>query len=292
MQPPVENEKPQWPTPFEAVLVLVGSMFFMALLHSIYLVAVGVEDPSAMLSSMELKLFTITGGLSIGVFPLIFARIREYDVVSLFRLNPLEPGIILYGVGIGLCLAVLGDEVSRLVELAFPVPEEIRENLAKTVIAESFAEFIVLFIGVVIIASVVEEALFRGFLQVSMEKQIDVTRAVVISTVAWAAMHLNPEMPAIAIPLLLSGFISGYLAWRTNSIVLPIAIHAVNNLLALIYYNMDFEEIFFFYAWNGHVSPILIIGCIAGLYVMLTRLDAYYSAMLRSSSTGDEGSGS
>ncbi|MEL6823362.1 MAG: CPBP family intramembrane glutamic endopeptidase, partial [Calditrichota bacterium] len=254
-----EPDKPLWPTPFEAVLALVAGMFLMGLLHSLYLVGIGMEDPNAELTSFQLKFFTITGGLTLGAVPLILARVRDYNVVELFRLNPLPQEMMIYGVIIGLSLAVIGDELSRLVELAFPVSEEIRQNLLRTVVVEDFVELLILVIGVVIVASVVEEALFRGFLQVSMEKQIDVTRAVVISSVAWAALHLNPEIPAIAIPLLVSGFISGYLAWRTNSIVMPVIIHGINNLLAVMYYNMEFEEIFFFYSWQGHVSPLLLV---------------------------------
>lgn len=282
-----ETDKPLWPTPFEAILALVAGMFFMGLLHSLYLLGIGIENPAAELSSFELKFFTITGGLTIGAVPLLLSRIRNYNIVELFRINPLPQEMMIYGVIIGLSLAVIGDELSRLVELAFPVSEEIRQNLMRTVVAEDFAELLVLFIGVVVVASVVEEALFRGFLQVSMEKQIDVTRAVVISSVAWAAMHLNPEIPAIAIPLLVSGFISGYLAWRTNSIVMPIIIHGINNLLAIMYYNMEFEEIFFFYSWQGHVSPLLLAPAVYALYVFLPQIDELYRTTLRSSSGED-----
>jgi|GEM_PF-1159444 len=287
-----EPEKPLWPSPFEAVLAIIAGVFIMGFIHSLFFAAIGIKDPSTELSSFQLKFFTITGGLAIGAVPLILARIRDYNVVELFRLNPLPQEMIIYGVIIGLSLAVIGDELSRIVELAFPVSEEIRQNLLRTVVVEDFAELLILFVGVVIVASVVEEALFRGFLQVSMEKQIDVTRAVVISSVAWAAMHLNPELPAIAVPLLVSGFISGYLAWRTNSIVMPVIIHGINNLLAIIYYNSDFEEILFFYSWQGHVSPLLLVPAIYALYVYLPQIDALYKATLRSSSGEGDGADS
>lgn len=86
-----------------------------------------------------------------------------------------------------------------------------------------------LILSVVVIAPVVEECLFRGYILHSL-KQKDPTVAAVVSGVLFGFAHMNLFQSSLH---LWSGIILGLLMLRVSSIWTSIAIHATYNLLVL-----------------------------------------------------------
>ncbi len=103
------------------------------------------------------------------------------------------------------------------------------------------SDWVLLLFGVVIIAAVSEEMIFRGFLQISLEKKGDINRAVILSSITWTLIHVNPYW---AIQIFITGVILGFLAWRTDSAYPSMIVHAANNFLSLLFINMDIEADF------------------------------------------------
>ena len=217
--------------------------------------------------------------------PLYFLKKRNMSVSLNFRLNTVPKKIVLLTVPVSMSLIVLIDEVDRLVQKVLPLPEEYAREVAKTMQINNALDFFLIIFSVVVLAALIEEALFRGFLQQSIEKHIDVTKGVIYSSVAWALIHGSHYM---LVQIFLFGFFLGWMAWRSNSIIPGIIAHALNNAVAVFFYNFAFdsENPIPFYEWNGHVSPIWLLASIAGLYYGIVAIDNFYRKGSTSSSEG------
>jgi membrane protease YdiL (CAAX protease family) len=88
-----------------------------------------------------------------------------------------------------------------------------------------------MFFAIAIAAPVVEELLFRGFLQNALAKYVPIWGAIFLSSFLFALVHGQPY----AIPGLMSLSIAfGYLYHRTGSLRTNIILHMANNVLALV----------------------------------------------------------
>jgi len=173
---------------------------------------------------------------------------------------------------IGFSISILGDELDRIVNIIIPAPEFLAEISAVLQI-NSTLDLLILVGGAVIAAAFVEESIIRGFLQKSLEKYQDVTRAVIYASLAWTIIH---GMLYWAIQIFLLGIILGLLAWRSNSIFPAVIGHAINNTLALIFNNIQQDNLKGVYLWGDHVSPLFLILAAAGVYFGVKYFYQYY----------------
>ena len=87
-------------------------------------------------------------------------------------------------------------------------------------------------IATVVIAPVVEEFIFRGFLysQLSPTK-LGPWGAITLSSLLWTVIHFQYE-PKILLILFIFGLFLGYVRMAYRSLSLPIILHATNNIFA------------------------------------------------------------
>ena len=108
-----------------------------------------------------------------------------------------------------------------------------QEEMAKILagIARTPFNMAAMFFAIAIAAPVVEELLFRGFLQNALTKYLPIWGAILLSSFLFALVHLQPY----AIPGLMSLSIAfGYLYHRTGSLRTNIILHMANNIIALL----------------------------------------------------------
>ncbi|MCF6357598.1 MAG: CPBP family intramembrane metalloprotease [Draconibacterium sp.] len=87
------------------------------------------------------------------------------------------------------------------------------------------------FLKVAVIAPIVEELIFRGLILQGFRRNYNGFIAVLMSALLFALFHLNPwQFPATFI----LGLLLGWLVLRTNSILLAILGHSINNALVLL----------------------------------------------------------
>ena len=103
----------------------------------------------------------------------------------------------------------------------------------------------------VIMAPVFEEIIFRGIIQKGLiNKGLKPKKAIVISAVVFGLVHGNPWQFVGAVLL---GSVLGLVYYKTKSLLLPILLHAFNNLCSsfLIFYNKteSFAETFNVSEW-------------------------------------------
>lgn len=103
------------------------------------------------------------------------------------------------------------------------------------VTAYSTAEHVwLLWIGVVIAAPIFEEILFRGFLQKGItQSHFGVTGGILAPALLWTAIHLQYDLYDLTW-VFIFGVLLGVARWRTGSLAVPLAMHMMMNLIALI----------------------------------------------------------
>ena len=127
----------------------------------------------------------------------------------------------------------------------FLIFEELYFYLLGIEMPESFIEFMLAepillgFISVVVVAPIIEEFLFRGFLHSQLRRSaLKDWGAIVVSSLVWTAIHFQYEI-GILFFLFLFGLFLGFLRLKYGSLLIPIVLHAINNLLSflqVIYY--------------------------------------------------------
>ena len=122
----------------------------------------------------------------------------------------------------------------------------------------------------VIMAPIFEEIVFRGIIQKGLiNKGMNPVTAIIIASVFFGLVHANPWQFVGAVLL---GSVLGFVYYKTKSLLLPILLHAFNNLCSslLIFYgdSESFADVFRLSEWI-----VLAIGIIlfAVFYYLFTR---------------------
>ena len=108
-----------------------------------------------------------------------------------------------------------------------------RTNFMEQVIA-STSNIAWLILGVGIIAPVFEEFLLRGLLFGSMRHMFEEHTTVALTAGVFALMHMQYDA-AVMLLILPMGVVLGYARSRSGSILVPILLHTVNNLVTVLF---------------------------------------------------------
>jgi membrane protease YdiL (CAAX protease family) len=110
-------------------------------------------------------------------------------------------------------------------------PERIETRARDMVDAAHGAWFIVLFVVVVVGAPLVEELVYRGFIQGGLQSRIGSTWALIMTAAWFTAVHLEPiEFPGLFVFALVLGFCYR----RTQRVGLSMVTHLAFNATGLL----------------------------------------------------------
>ncbi len=266
------NDELKFPRPLQAFLVIIMSFIFVVLLSQVTLMAFFPDLTNIDQNSMIFKLLTAVGEAGLIVIPIFYLRRHQISLKEAFRWNSIPTHLIIWSFVIGFSITVVGDELDRLISLFVPAPDYLGE-IASTLQISTPIDFVLLVLGTVFAAALVEESIIRGFLQQSLERYQDVTKAVIYASLGWTLIH---GVINWAIQIFLLGIFLGILAWRSNSIVPSFIGHALNNAAALLFYNMNQDALDGVYLWHDHVSPVFLIVALAGGYYGFKAFYDYY----------------
>ena len=87
-------------------------------------------------------------------------------------------------------------------------------------------------ISVVIAAPIMEEILCRGIVLGGLLKNYPPHKAILISALFFALMHLNPWQ---ALPAFFGGLFLGWVFYKTKSVIPGMVIHGINNGIAMLF---------------------------------------------------------
>jgi len=230
------------------VLMVIG-----LLLASVTTVIILISFPESNEMTIA-QIGLLIGELFLPIPIYLWARRNKTDLKQLFRLNPVSKVSLLAVVPLSLGLTILTDEMDRIAQMVLPALSEFTKIQEMMTISGPFSAFIIIGV-VVLIAPLVEELIFRGFLQRVLEYRFrDITKAVLYSAFAFAFIHFNPWW---VVQIYIIGVFLGYVAWRTNSIWTSFVIHAINNGIA-VWFTHQSADALHWYEWRGHVSPVIL----------------------------------
>jgi len=190
---------------------------------------------------------------------LIFIIRNNYSIIRHFRLKWVSWRVVAVSMVIGLAFTIVSDEIDRIVQIFFPLPDALSEAIRQSIQITSWYDFFITVFSAVFLAAFVEEMMFRGFVQTSFENTFDITKAVMATSLIFAVVHFNPWW---SIQVLVFGIVLGVMSWKSDSIIPSAIVHFINNGVALAFANMK-EDSYSWYLYKGHVSILILI--VAGL---------------------------
>lgn len=120
-----------------------------------------------------------------------------------------------------------------------PLKEMIQSMMSLLLRSESVPEFLFVVLVVAVVPSFVEEFYFRGLVQTLFRRAWSPLAGALISGVLFGLFHLNPFD---AVGLVALGVFFGYTRYRSASIIPPILLHFMNNMLAVVAVRMGMSN--------------------------------------------------
>lgn len=204
--------------------------------------------------------------------PSVFAvKLIKVDWKYIFRINLPSLKIILVSIGGIFFLEMFSDGIIALQEYVLPeswkflytqMLNDYIGTMSRLVGSNDVSLLLRSILIIAVVPAISEEFLFRGFLQTSLEYSTKIAYAIIISSILFAAMHFNP---VFFIPLAVAGAYFGFASYLSASIILPVILHFVTNIISVIniYYSgvdgLAKDNISFL------LSLVFVIGGIIGL---------------------------
>jgi hypothetical protein len=200
-----------------------------------------------------MRLLTFIGQVCFLLLPtLLFARLFVVRLGEVFQFR--VPGIresILALVALFSLQRVF--EAYMYFQELVPLPDLLRdfiepikklfEELTKVLIrADSPVELLAVVLVVAVAPAIVEELLFRGLIQKIFERLMSPIVSAILAGTIFGLYHMNPFE---VVPLIGLGVFFGLLRYRSQSLLLPMSAHFLNNLMAVLasYYGFNDENL-------------------------------------------------
>lgn len=137
---------------------------------------------------------------------------------------------LLYVVAGVVSMWVFGDGYSWIYKLITHHPLPAQPTAALVTAAEHHAPWLA-YASVVLLIPMTEEIIFRGYFYDALRKHFSPKIVVLLTALAFASIHFQL---LYFVPLFAFGMVIGWVKSKTDSIRLTVAIHVVNNLVALL----------------------------------------------------------
>jgi len=189
-----------------------------------------------------LRLLTMLGQILLIFLPTLFlARLLSRKWKTVFPLRSPSWGESVSAV-IGLLSLQRIFEVYIYFQDLIPIPEFVRkliepirrmleEMMSALLQSKTIPELLFVITVVAFVPAIVEEFMFRGLVQKSFSRSLKPLGTVLLTGTIFGLYHLNPFE---VVPLIGIGCFLSFLRYRSVSVVLPVLIHFLNNLLAVV----------------------------------------------------------
>ncbi|MCX7876137.1 MAG: CPBP family intramembrane metalloprotease [Melioribacteraceae bacterium] len=283
-----------------AFIALIGIFILYQVGGAILTVLIfGFNIDNADINAM--RLLTMGGQILLLLLPtLIFARaVYPNDVTPVLRAKlPTFKEIVFFIIGLIILLPLLQsylliqnyllDQLAnvfpllkKLMELLDQMDKLVESTYTKLLKANSFFESSFVVFLVAVVPAICEEILFRGFVQKSFELKFKPYSSIFITSLFFGLYHFNPYGLVALISL---GFYFGYAVYKSNSIIVSMILHFLNNFLTVIaFFIFGSEEIMSSSVKNqGPVLPsfllfiFLLIAFLSFIYYLNKNYDILF----------------
>jgi membrane protease YdiL (CAAX protease family) len=249
------------------------------------------STPARMLQiSNELWFFLLPG--------LAFSLFVYQDVTKVIRLNRVKLWeLAAFSVGLFVLIPALGyltvlqnflitilqDKfhwIKATVNYAVSLDKVMQDAYGSLLHPNNILDQILIVAVVAVTPAVCEEVFFRGFLQRSFELRYNKVIGAILAAVFFAFMHMNPFG---TVALFILGFYFGYAVYKTDSILVGMLLHFLNNLLSTLVTffqpGSDVNSSFSSVSWNEFLSA-LQLTFLLGLFFafILVLINARYKS--------------
>ncbi len=223
---------PAWPpwAPLVAFLGAIMAALVVSVLIVVFLEAAGTDvDPNATPPGVTIGA-TIAQGLGFIGFAVLLARvtsgIASPRAFGVRRTRPWPAA----GWTVLAWLAFLAFSAAWAAALGIDESDDLPQELGAD---DSTAALVAVILMVTLLAPVAEELFFRGFLFTALRRWIGLLPGALITGVVFGGIHAGGTDAEFLVPLMVLGAILCFLYWKTDSLLAPMALHAVNNSIAL-----------------------------------------------------------
>lgn len=241
---PINQSYPHWKvmgTLLWGLLIFVIFNVAQAITMALWLQAQGrpVADIAQALLEGDLLSVAIMGGFVACLFMTYIAikfkegsNVNDYLALRLFDFNTLPKwilGLILIWILAGFILASMPDNQNSAFMLE---------------IYQSAKSRWLLYLAAVIAAPIYEEVFFRGFLFKGLRSsRLGASGTIMFTSLCWAVVHMQYDYVYISTIFVL-GLYLGYARYRSQSLLLPIFLHMLYNLGAMLHTMLDVNAIY------------------------------------------------
>ncbi len=236
----------------------------------------------------SVRFYTMIGQLLCILVPtMLLAKLLSRDLSDVFRWRVPGFGETVYAI-IGLLFLQQVFQIYLFFQDRIPLPDvlkqildpfkEMIEEMFRTLVAaESVPELLFVVLVVAVVPAVAEELFFRGLVQRSFEKAVAPVQAAILSGTIFGFYHFNPFA---IVPLVGLGCYFGMLRLRSDSIIIAMTAHFVNNALAAtaVYFSMEDEMILGAAKSEDPNLGMVILQLIVYLLLFLLSFSAYLRA--------------
>src|ERR1035437_1302169 len=239
-------------SPFAAACIgLVGGFFLYQIVGgTITLLIFGLNMKNAPVNS--LRLMTMAGEVLFILLPaLLFTKWFYKDITRVLRVKvPELKELFLFTLGLIVLIPLLQsfmtlqnyflDKLAQhyhLINYLKSLVDKLDSYVANTyeslIKPNSVPEAGLIILIVAIVPAICEETMFRGFVQRSFEFKMKPFKAALLTAIFFGLYHFNPYGLFALIAL---GLYLGYASYSSNSIILAMFLHFLNNFSAIIIY--------------------------------------------------------
>lgn len=205
-----------------------------------------------------MRLLTIGSQILFILFPaILFSKLVFEDVTSIIRFRlPKLREIGIFVIGLVLLVPLLQNymylqnygfiELSKSSEFVAGIKnfldmldKLVEQSYLQLLTGSNILEYIIIILTVSVTPAICEEVFFRGYVQKSFEYKQKPITAILLTSIFFGLYHFNPYG---LLPLVVLGMYLGYSAYKSNSIVVPIVLHFLNNFIAIMAFFIYGEE--------------------------------------------------
>lgn len=170
---------------------MIFSLFFAIIIGAGVVSLLKVLLPN--LGSTNISLISmLVSTLFIGLPVIVYLRFNGLSIRKRLRINYISKNTLFAIILISIGFIVIIDELDRIVYTLFGQPEFLQELVEQLKITSIINGVFIIF-TLIIAAPLIEEMLFRGYLQKVLEESWkDITKAILVASLFFALVHLNP----------------------------------------------------------------------------------------------------
>lgn len=200
--------------------------------------------------------------LTIGLVVLIAGLLIKLDFKKSFRINGFKFSKLIHSFMLYIGTYILANLIISLVARIFPT------IVSDYSAIEEFLKFDNLYLSIIVTAflpAIFEELLFRGVIFNSFNKKFNPLVAAIVSALIFGIYHMNWLQGIFAFIL---GMSLAYVYLKTNTLFIPIILHFINNLVAVVVNHYEALNFSISHACGAYLVISALVLVILSIYIL------------------------